>query len=311
MSVVPIIKYFGDRQFFVHVGIQPEIISGLALAAGSSLIFQTSIPNFALLKNRNLLAHHASKLIRQTGKPIAHQFIELPTVDSTNKFALAMVHEGKAEHGTVYFAHEQTEGRGQRGRAWLSSPNENIIMSVVLAPLSSIDTHQFLLSMAMACAAFDFIHEIIPENLSIKWPNDLYWRDDKVGGILIENIIRGKDPVGSVAGFGININQTTFDRRIPNPASLKKITGLNYDPRKLAKTLCGHIGKYFEWLKTRDENKIIRDYNERLYKRNSRIELKKGQKKFFTTIKSVSIDGILNTEAPNGKFNHGEVDWVL
>jgi BirA family transcriptional regulator, biotin operon repressor / biotin---[acetyl-CoA-carboxylase] ligase len=257
------------------------------------------------------LSHRTPKLIPLTGEPIGHQFIELARIDSTNNFAMAKVHAGEAAHGTVYFAHEQTMGKGQRGKSWSSSPGENIILSVVLAPPGKLPVHQFLLNMALAVAAFDFIHESIAENLAIKWPNDLYWRDSKLGGILIENLFRGKDLIGSVAGFGINVNQTHFDGKIPNPVSFKKITGLDYGLKELSKTLCGHIGKRYSALKNSDTKNILSEYNGRLFKKNERVSLKKEQKEFNTTIREVNLEGQLITEAPDGIYNHGEVEWIL
>lgn len=293
------------------MGIQPEFFRGLALQAGSSLIFQTTNPNFALLKNRNLLSHQATKLIPQTGGSIGHKFIDLSTVDSTNNFAMAMVHAGQAEHGMAIFTHEQTRGKGQREKAWLSNPGENITMSVILAPQESFSRQHFLLSMGMAAAGLDFIREYIKEDLAIKWPNDLYWRDQKMGGILIENVFRGNELVCSVAGFGININQTEFDQRILNPVSFRKVTGLSYDPRELGKILCGHIEKKYEGLRSQDPKEIHDYYNEQLYKRKNKVGLKKGNKKFTATISSVNMDGQLITESPPGIYNYAEVEWMV
>jgi BirA family biotin operon repressor/biotin-[acetyl-CoA-carboxylase] ligase len=281
------------------------------LQARSSLIYQTTNPNFALVKNRNLLPHRTSNVIPLNGRPIGHQFVELATVDSTNNFAMAKVHAGETEHGTVYFAHEQTMGKGQRGKSWSSQAGENIILSAVLAPGSSHPIQHFLLNMAMAAAALDFIQEIIVSDLAIKWPNDLYWKEFKLGGMLIENLFRGKELIGSVAGFGINVNQTQFSEDIPNPASFKMITGRHDDPIELSKILCGHVGKRYEQLQSEVPKKILTDYNDRLFKRNEQVSLKKGEKKMVTTIRSVNIKGQLITEAPDGVYNHGEVEWLL
>ena len=257
------------------------------------------------------MSHPTPKLIPLTGQPIGDQFMELARVDSTNNYAMSKVHAGEAVHGTVYFAHEQTMGKGQRGKSWSSSPGENITMSVVLAPAGTLPVQQFLLNMALAVAAFDFINESIGENLAIKWPNDLYWKESKLGGILIENLFRGKELMGSVAGFGINVNQTQFDERIPNPVSFKKITGQRYDLKELSKTLCGHIGKRYEELKNLNEKNILSDYNSRLFKKNERVSLMKEEKKITTTIRQVNLKGQLITEAPDGIYNHGEVEWML
>ena len=117
--------------------------------------------------------------------PIGLPFIELPAVDSTNNYAMGLVREGMAQHGTAVFAHEQTRGKGQRNKQWLSGNRDNIALSLILNPGRILNTEVFILSMAAANAAFQLINRYIPEELSIKWPNDIYWRDRKAAGILI------------------------------------------------------------------------------------------------------------------------------
>src|SRR5215469_5061577 len=116
-------------------------------------------------------------------------FIELPSVDSTNNYASEQIHANMAQHGTCYFAHEQTAGKGQRGKSWASEKGANIILSIVLKPYFLQPFQQFYLSACVATATYNFLKGFAPDHLTIKWPNDIYWQNKKLGGILIENII--------------------------------------------------------------------------------------------------------------------------
>src|SRR6476646_2527475 len=117
-------------------------------------------------------------------------FIILDSVDSTNNYAMARLHAGTALHGTAYFAHEQSSGKGRRGKSWHTQRGKNIILSMVLNTGFLPVYQQFQLSMTASLACLDFLHRFVPEGLKIKWPNDLYWNDRKEGGLLIENIIK-------------------------------------------------------------------------------------------------------------------------
>src|SRR2546430_17414540 len=137
---------------------------------------------------------------------------------------MQQVKSGVAKHGTAYFAHEQISGKGQRNKQWLSAKDENIILSIVLDASQFLLSQQFSLNMVSALAALNLFNNYTTNNLTIKWPNDVYWQDRKTGGILIENIIAGNTWKYAVAGFGLNINQTNFDVTLKNPSSLKQIT---------------------------------------------------------------------------------------
>ncbi|HTI91501.1 MAG TPA: biotin--[acetyl-CoA-carboxylase] ligase [Puia sp.] len=176
-------------------------------------------------KNSNLLA-------------IGHAFIELQSVDSTNNYAMAQASKGRAAHGTLFFAHEQWAGKGQRGRSWTSTPGENIVLSAVLEPLALQPSQAFSLSVCVALACHDLFSRYAgPGSTSIKWPNDLYWNDRKAGGILIENHFQGDRWPLAIAGMGININQVEFSATARNPVSLRQITGRTFQAAELAREL--------------------------------------------------------------------------
>ena len=117
----------------------------------------------------------------------------LESVDSTNNYAMAMVRTGLAKHGDGYFAKAQLQGKGQRGKTWQTEPGTNIILSLTMQPLSLPISRQFHFSAAIALAVRDFFDAYAGGDTTIKWPNDIYWRDRKAGGILIENIIAGRE----------------------------------------------------------------------------------------------------------------------
>ena len=251
-------------------------------------------------------------------KPLGLPFIELQSVDSTNNYARQQIHAGLAQHGMAIFTHEQVAGKGQRGKVWLAEKGANIILSIVVNPHPLRLGQQFQLSTCVAVAVHDFFMKYAGDDSKIKWPNDLYWQDRKAGGILIENIIAGKQPGStgkewaSIIGIGININQTSFDPQIKNPVSLKQITGKDFNTVELAKELCLIINKRFtELIETGFEN-IYTTYLNHLYKRRKKVKLKKDSKVFEVIIESVSPTGKLITQhGIQQEFVFGEVEWVI
>lgn len=249
---------------------------------------------------------------------IGQPFIVLPTVDSTNNYAMAQAQKGLASHGSVYLALEQTAGRGQRGKHWLAQPGENIMLSVVLQPKQLIIGNPFILSASVALACFDFFNPLSgEEDCRIKWPNDLYWQDRKAGGILIESSSRPStnneiEPDWTViVGIGININQVRFDPVIRNPVSLKQITGREWDIVDLARNLCDCLQKRWEESLESNPARLLEQYNRILYKLNEPVRLKKGSASFETTIKGVDARGRLQTfDFMPREFDSGEVEWI-
>lgn len=169
--------------------------------------------------------------------------VELSTIDSTNIYAMAQIKEGLAKSGSCYRADFQTQGKGQHGRVWESSAGQNLLCTYILE-LKQLDStkkwvpeHQIGFSAAIALGIRDFYDALTNGDTKIKRPNDIYWRDRKAGGILIENLVRGTEWTWAVVGIGINVNQTQFSPDAPNPVSLKQITGQNWDIRSLQKEL--------------------------------------------------------------------------
>jgi BirA family biotin operon repressor/biotin-[acetyl-CoA-carboxylase] ligase len=269
------------------------------------------------------------------------------SLDSTNNYAMQQVHAGMAAHGDVILALQQTEGKGQHGKAWLAEKGESILMSTILnlnVPNSAIFpigiSQQFELSALVAVATREWLASYAGDNVFIKWPNDIYYNDRKAGGILIENVIGRQTKTGSgqltdshvqftmgetqatnqqlpnikwkwaVVGIGININQTQFPSDLINPVSLKQITKKAYDVIELANELNEKLEYFWEqWLVGRWQN-IFDTYNQHLYKRGQPVRLRKANVVMPCTIKSVSEDGKLLIEEDEAvAFTVGEVSW--
>ncbi len=240
-------------------------------------------------------------------------FVILDSVDSTNNYAMGIVHSGMAVHGNAYFALEQTEGKGRRGKVWKSTKEQNIILSIVANTDFLTAKHQFKLIAAVSLGCINFLRKYVKENIKIKWPNDLFYNDTKAGGILIENVFKGKVWQWAVIGIGININQTDFPPDISsNSVSLKQIEGKDFDIILLGKHLRICVLKQIEDLRQIKFEVILNQYNAALYKLNEKVKLKKRNIVFETMVKGVSSQGqLLTKDFMERSFDFDEVKWML
>lgn len=222
-----------------------------------------------------------------------------------------MVHAAMAQHGLTVFAHEQTKGRGQRNRQWVADARSNITVSFVLAPPELSTSQMFLLSRMVATAVYRFFNKYTTGELAIKWPNDLYWRDRKAGGILIENVIQGSEWKYAIAGIGLNINQTSFDDLEGRAVSLKQITGRTFEPLALVKELAQYMEEQFQLL-VKDPQALTRFYNDHLYKLQEVVRFKKENRLFEARVEGVSDLGqLIVRHAVEERFDVGEVEWLI
>lgn len=236
-------------------------------------------------------------------------FSILPTVDSSNNYATGAIHEGLAKHGQAWFALEQTAGKGQRGKHWISIAGENLILSIVIRPGKALRAEPFMLSMITANICRNILADITHADIFIKWPNDIYWSDRKTGGILIENIYKGHTLEWSVIGIGININQCVFEVAAGNAASVKQIIGKDSDPIIIAKRL--HENLLHEIDNLRDIVEVCNEYNGYLYKKEQVVRLKKQNSVFKTKISGVNKYGqLLTKDIIERTFEVGDVEWI-
>lgn len=247
---------------------------------------------------------------------IGKHHIHLKRVNSTNAYASDLVSKSKPIEGSVISASFQFNGKGQIGRSWQSEANKNILCSIVLHPnfLNVID--QMVMNMSVALALHDFISSIVDDPVFIKWPNDIYIKNKKVAGILIQNTIRGKKLDTSIVGTGININQKDFPEEIPNPTSVSLSIGKNVNLDDAYLYWFYFLEKRYEALKFIDFYKVLQEYNSKLYLKDDISSFVKieNKKNFLGTIKGADLKGrlhILTEHKELLKFNFREIKYDL
>ena len=168
-------------------------------------------------------------------------FYHLEQTTSTNNDA----RDPKYRHGDVISAEYQTAGRGQRGHKWLSAAGRNLMFSLVLEPRHIPALRQFMISEAVPLGIADTLAEY-GIDARIKWTNDIYVGDKKITGMLIEHSLADGHLARTIAGIGVNVNQTEFDPELPNPTSMRLLTGREYDRQALLVRLHDNIMERYE-----------------------------------------------------------------
>lgn len=193
--------------------------------------------------------------------------LRLDTVDSTNKFVLGWAEHDSPPEGSVALTRNQTAGRGQKGTEWLSEQSKNIAVSYIYYPSFLVVSEQFQLSKIAALATRQCLSKFISssKDLSIKWPNDIYFQDKKIAGILIENSLSGNTIQHSVIGIGININQEKFPDEF-NAISLLNILKNETEIENFFQQLTKDLDHYYFLLKSGNKELINKEYLSHLYK---------------------------------------------
>ena len=194
------------------------------------------------------------------------QLLWLPACASTNSEAQALIGQNRASEGCTVITDFQTAGRGQRGNQWEGAAAENLMLSVVWQPTFLAATEQFRLSQAVALGVHDWAASLLGPDprLKLKWPNDLYYGDQKLGGILIENTLSGPKIQYSIAGIGMNINQLDF--AVPAATSFAQLTGRAYDRAAVAARLLECLERRYLQLRAGQVGTLRHDYLRALYR---------------------------------------------
>ena len=174
-----------------------------------------------------------------------YPLIVLDETDSTNRYISQLCNNPQkavAELTTVS-AEFQTAGKGQRGNSWEAEKEKNLLFSFVLYPTFLEARCQFILSQIISLSIKEELDRWSDE-ITIKWPNDIYVGEDKICGILIESSIKGGRITRCVAGIGLNVNQEEFESWIPNPTSIRNVTGEETDLTQLLDETMHNLYKY-------------------------------------------------------------------
>ena len=216
--------------------------------------------------------------------------------------------------GDIIWVERQTAGRGQRGHSWQSNEGENLTFTALLEPTFLPPSEQFSLLQVVALAMVDMLSEYGIE-AKIKWTNDIYVGDRKLVGILMEHKLQGAAIGRTIAGIGINVNQTEFDPELPNPTSMRLIAGREFDRKEVLERIAHHLKNRYEMLRRGEIKQLHLDYHQRLYHLGEEhtYALPDGTR-FRGVIEGVEPQGALKITTPQGeayKFLFKEVEFVL
>lgn len=169
------------------------------------------------------------------------KIVEVDSTASTNTYAATHCTDGPEP--VVVITDRQTAGRGQRGNTWESAPGANLTFSLVVYPRWMSASRQFELSMLVSVGIAGGLRPYVPEaaSLKVKWPNDIYYGDRKLAGILIENSLSDNHIERSIIGIGLNVNQTEFLSDAPNPVSLRQLTDTEHGRRDILVAVVNNI----------------------------------------------------------------------
>jgi BirA family biotin operon repressor/biotin-[acetyl-CoA-carboxylase] ligase len=249
-----------------------------------------------------------------SGLFIGRNLITLKEVDSTNTFLKdALSKSTPLLDGTVIMADKQFAGRGQSGNSWHSEAGKNLTFSILLNPGFLPIERQFDLNIAISLALNDFLNKYLAGKAFIKWPNDSYVDNKKIGGILIENIVHGNSIKHAIIGIGINVNQEEFSGDLRNVTSLKQALHQDYNLMQLLGEICSFIeGRYLQ-LKAGNSDKLNDEYLRQLYLKDEWASFC-----FDKQIQSGKIHGItkigqLIVETAEGLryFNNKEIEFII
>jgi len=234
--------------------------------------------------------------------------ITLQRIPSTNDYLKeALSKSTPLPEGTVIMAVDQHDGRGQKGTVWQSEPGKNLTISLLLTPTFLDPKQQFALTAAISFAVARWLESLTHVSVKIKWPNDIYIGDRKIGGILIENILKGKSWKSAVIGIGININQTIFPAGIQHQAtSVKQILHKDCQVSELLPDLCKHIEQEYIALKSGRFDTTLADYKQKLYRLNELHPY---------LVEGINVSGVLRGVTETGRlqidFNGHLVDFDI
>lgn len=218
---------------------------------------------------------------------------------------------------TTVTAEFQTSGKGQRGNTWEAEEGKNLLFSFVLHPTFLEARRQFILSQIVSLSIKEELDRWA-DDVTIKWPNDIYWKDKKICGILIENNLVGHFIGRSISGIGININQEAFKSDAPNPISLKQITGKEHDRYQILAHILKRVQTYYTCLQTEDigtySEEISTRYARSLFRRRGFHPYEDANGYFLARLLRVEQDGRFVLEDESGKereYLFKEVHYIV
>lgn len=237
------------------------------------------------------------------------RIIKVDATDSTNSYVRELYRENPNLENLCLWTNAQTKGRGQKGNTWQSEDGKNLTFSVFFQGLTLDVSEQFRLSAIASLTVYEVLLSIGIPNLQIKWPNDILADNFKIGGILIENFLRGSEIHATIIGLGLNVNQNMFNN-LPKAASLTQLTGRHFDLDWLLNQFIGALEKKIQVLNHLSMTELLECYHEHLFAKDEifTFELPNAQR-FPGIVRGVDDDGrlIVQTDDGSKRFEVKEV----
>ncbi len=238
--------------------------------------------------------------------------ISLDETVSTNRYARELPED--QNHGlTLVTAEFQTAGRGAGTNRWESERSQNLLFSLISYPKGLLANQMFALSEVTALAIRDTLSSYTP-GFQIKWPNDIYYNDKKISGMLIENDLQGKWVHRSIIGVGVDINQTRFLSDAPNPVSLAQILGKAVERNQVLNSILLQFNHYYGMMEREQFSELHNRYMQHLYRRNALHPYADATGTFQARIIDVEPTGHLVLECQNGeqrRYDFKEVSFLI
>lgn len=240
--------------------------------------------------------------------------IYLPTTSSTNAHAMELLAKTNPSEGTCIYTDFQSAGRGQIGRFWHSSHGKNVLISYIFYPGFLKVTDQFYLNIISSLAVRDTIMSYM-DDVTIKWPNDVYVGEQKISGILVQNVLRGSQIKATVIGIGINVNESEFPSELPNPTSILGVIGRETRLDDVIQLLSSRLEYHYLRLKQAKYRDLMSDYYGALFRINTVAKyIDTEGNEFMAAIHSVDHQGKLILHTENGEkltFGFREIHYVI
>lgn len=246
---------------------------------------------------------------------VGQNLIKLSAVDSTNNYLKKLTSNSEPlPEGTVIMAEHQFAGRGQLDNVWHAEPGKNLTFSLLLRPSFIAVEKQFILNMLVSVALSNVLLKYLPLGLSVKWPNDIYIGDKKIGGVLIENTLVGSNIKQSIIGIGLNINQSVFDDSLKErTVSISQILQQDVNLMVLLNEICTQIEQLYLRMKSGADTTLRNLYVSRLYRLNKLAKYRTNDNVFEGMIEGISPAGLLQIKPLNGQvveFGFREVAFI-
>lgn len=214
---------------------------------------------------------------------------------------------------TVVVADYQSAGKGQGTNTWESEKGKNLLFSILVHPTTLPIERQYILSEA-AALSYKEVLDAYTEDISVKWPNDIYWQDRKVSGTLIETSLSKGVFKDFIIGTGINVNQKEFRSDAPNPVSLYQITGREIPLEEVQDRMVEKFEEYYQMVIDGAYDTISKRYHEALYRKEGLFPYRDRNGEFTASIDHVKDNGHLvlkDTDGNAREYAFKEVQFVM